>query len=162
MEKIKLSSPWMTFFHEMQALFDSDPDVTVRLKEGDDTAIEVYVCGAEKSEALEALLPASKTFGNVTVYINVIPDNPTEEKRKIDLFKTAFFGNPVVSYITTNADPFQNKVDYIVFQNKVVQFFNDDISDVNGNMSTLYEEIARDVFDDAGVFFCTDVEKEFS
>ena len=49
---------------------------------------------------------------------------------------------------------------YAVFQSKVVQFFNDDMSDINGNCTTLYQEIAKDVFSGRaeGVFFCTAAE----
>jgi len=45
---------------------------------------------------------------------------------------------------------------YVLFKNKVVQYFIDNIGDYNGMKSTLYEDIARDIFEDVdGVFFCT-------
>lgn len=50
---------------------------------------------------------------------------------------------------------------YVVFKNCVVQFFNDNLNDIYGNISTLYQDIAREIFADAeweGVFYCTDVE----
>ena len=49
---------------------------------------------------------------------------------------------------------------YIVFKNKVVQYFNDDLKDVNGFCSTLYQKIAKDIFAENGcetACYCTDV-----
>lgn len=54
-----------------------------------------------------------------------------------------------------------NPMTFIVFQNKVVQYWNDDLGDINGNCSTLYQTVAKDVFGDVeGIFFCTDTPKE--
>ena len=43
------------------------------------------------------------------------------------------------------------------FKPRVVQFFDDDISDFNGNWSGLAQDIAREVFGDGlrSVHFCT-------
>ena len=38
-----------------------------------------------------------------------------------------------------------------------MQYFNDDISDINGNCSTLAEDIARDIFVGELPNFCTDL-----
>ena len=52
-------------------------------------------------------------------------------------------------------------VTYVVFKNCVVQFFNDNLNDCHGIVSTLYQDIASEVFGDAGVtnvYYNTDVE----
>ena len=53
---------------------------------------------------------------------------------------------------------------YVVFKNCVVQFFNDNLNDPHGVLSTLYQDIAREVFGDCGmaggVAYCTDVERK--
>jgi hypothetical protein len=45
----------------------------------------------------------------------------------------------------------------VIFQPEVVQFFDDDISDINGNWTGLAEDIARALFteDRSGMNFCT-------
>lgn len=44
----------------------------------------------------------------------------------------------------------------MLFKKEVVQYFTDNLGDYNGYRSTLYENIARDIFGDiVGVFFCT-------
>lgn len=53
---------------------------------------------------------------------------------------------------------------YVVFKNCVVQFFNDNLNDPHGVVSTLYENIADEIFKDIqfpndGVAFCTDIER---
>lgn len=45
-----------------------------------------------------------------------------------------------------------------MFKNKVVQYFNDDLSDANGVCSTLYQEIAKRIFgENPMIYFCTSI-----
>lgn len=157
MEKAaKLSPPWVKFYRELEALFEGDPGVRLSFDE-DTYEIKIYVEGAIKAEALTTLLPVEKTFGNVTVKVTVIPANLTKDD-KLALYKAAFEGNPAFSYATKISGIMVSDMNFVVFQNKVVQFFNDDLGDLNGLCSTLYQEIAKDVFEDqTGVFFCTEV-----
>lgn len=157
-EELRLSSPWVTYYHALAAMFAEDPDVRVECGEGDDdVSIRVYVEGVAKADALSKLLPTERTFGNVTVPVTVIPanDEPTAE----ELFRTAFEGNPALSYCATVEGVMTNPVTYVVFRNCVVQYWNDNLGDVNGNVSTLYQDIARDVLSGApsGSLFCTDL-----
>jgi len=53
-------------------------------------------------------------------------------------------------------------MNHVVFENKVVQYFNDQLDDPYGVKSALYEDLARDVFEDSeGVFFNTQVVDDF-
>lgn len=155
MEHIKLSPPWITFANEVKALFDRDKEVIVTFDENDNS-LKLFVDNEAKADALTKLLPEKKDFGNIVVTITVIPSN--REKTQIDLFKDAFAGNPVMSFATAYDTPFGN-INYVVFEKRVVQFFNDQMNDINQNKTTLYENIARDVFgSDAKVYFCTDAD----
>ena len=157
MKEMKIVAPWTNFYREIQALFGSDPDVEI---EYDETtpSVTLKVDGTDKAEAIAELLPMEKTFGNVTLYIYVVPAN--KEKTRIGLFMDAFAGNPAFSYAASVEGVSSNAFHYVVFKNKVVQYYNDDLSDINGLCSTLYQEIAKDVFDEEkGVYFCTDTEK---
>ena len=97
MKELNISSPWVIFCKEVDALFKNDPDVMVDYN-GEGTRVVVRVEGAEKADALSKLLPRSRTFGNVTVRVEVIPANMVEEN-KVDLFRKAFEGNPAMSFI---------------------------------------------------------------
>lgn len=154
-KKPTLSPPWFKYFREIEALFLKDPEVTVSFDEITMT-LKLYVNNEDKAEALTRLLPNEKSFGSIVLTINVVPANNFEEQ-KIDLFRKAFDGNKAVSYITTVGGSMLPPINYIVFRNEVVQFFNDNLDDINGNYSTLYQEIAKDIFGSMpGIFFCTD------
>ena len=151
---MKLSSPWVEFYRKIDALFAQDPEVKVVYEE-EANEVKLFVENARKADALTKLLPVERTFGNVTLNITVIPAN-SDKVTKADLIADAFDGNPALSYIQ-HVDAVIGSFDYAVFENKVVQFFDDNLADINGNKSTLYEDIAKDVFgNDIGVFFCTE------
>ena len=154
----KLSPPWVTFFREIEALFGEDPDIKIEFDEAE-YEVRLFVEGTEKADALDLILPSTKTFGNIEFKITIIPAN-AEVVTKARIFQNAFAGNPVLSYVSHPDNVFHDDINYIVFRNRVVQFFNDNLGDVNGNCSTLYQEIAKDVFgNDPNVFFCTDIER---
>lgn len=158
-KNIKLSAPWVTYFRKIEALFSPDPDVDVKFDE-DKHVITLFVKGDDKADAITELLPFQKEFGNVTVTIKVVPAN-TEEYTTADLYNLAFKGSPVLSFIETIDGVFSNNVNYVVFANKVVQFFNDNMGDIHGLTSTLYQDIAKEIFGTRkDVFFCTDVDDE--
>lgn len=152
-KNIKLSPPWIVFYEKINALFKDDPAVKVDYDE-DTKAIRLYVEGAEKADALSQLLPTEKTFGDITVKVTVIPAN-MESPSRLQLFQKAFEGNPAFAYIHESGGIFN--FNYVVFKAKVVQYEGDNTGDLNGLTSTLYQDIAKDVFEDvSGVFFCTE------
>lgn len=160
MENVKLSPPWITFVHEVEAMFKHDPEVKVKY-DSETNQIKLYVADTDKADALEKLIPESKTFGNITVHITVIPPN-LEEMTKEELFKKAFAGNPALSFTSSFDTPFGH-VTYIVFKNEVIQFFNDQMNDINGNKTTLLQDIAPEVFGtEHAVYYCTDAPMELS
>lgn len=155
MKELKLSPPWNTFVSELKALFGEDPDIEIQYEDGD-YEVKLYVAGDAKADALAQLIPAERVYGNVVLKVTIVPAN----KNGIDeasLIEAAFKGNPVLKEMLRLKTPF-GEYDYAVFRKQVVQFFNDDMTDPHGNKSTLYEDIAKDVFGDTGVFFCTDTE----
>lgn len=156
-KEVKLSPPWSVFYNQIEAMFGKDPDIKIVYDE-DNLIIKLYVNNEKKSTALCQLLPNTKVFGNVTLKIEVIPANENGVNLK-SLFQNAFEGNPVFSYIEAVEGVFTNPINYVVFKKEVVQYFNDDLGDVHGVCSTLYQEIAKDIFGDKdSVFFCTDVD----
>ncbi|MBQ6359565.1 MAG: hypothetical protein IJJ25_00240 [Lachnospiraceae bacterium] len=156
MEKIKLSPPWLTLYHEIDCLFRDDSEVNVSYDE-ETYEIKLYVDNNAKAQALTALLPNEKVFGNISVKITVVPANQNN-LTKADLFQEAFSGNPAFSYAKAVDSIMAPNFTYVVFAKKVVQFYNDNIGDIHGLESTLFQTIAKDVFkDDAQIKFCTDI-----
>ena len=175
MANLKMVSPWIDFYHKTQAMFEQDKNVTVVFDE-DETTLKLYVKEQEKAAAIEELLPGTVIFGNVTLGIKVYPGNgniwahshgctstfdPESGEYVANLFKAAFHGNNALRY-THVVDGFMGfNATYIVFEKKVVQYHNDDIGDINGKRSTLYQEIAKEIFTpNPGVYYCTDARED--
>lgn len=157
MARVKLSAPWDEFYNEVNELFKYDEEVRVVFFE-EQKKIKLFVDNPSKAEALQKLLPQKKEWGKVVLLIEVIPSN-NEKKTELtrSIWSVAFEGNTAVSFIYTIDGIFSNPLTYVVFVNEVVQYFNDNLGDINGNRSTLYEDIARDVFENVdATFFCTD------
>ena len=154
---LKLSPPWAKVAAEMSQMFKYDAEVHVVYDE-DEQVISLFVDNSGKAFALMNLLPEEYVFGNVTLKVKVIPANGLKASTG-SLFATAFENNGAFSFVKEIKGIFTNNLTYVVFKKRVVQFFNDNLGDYYGNCSTLYEEIARDLFgEQEGVYFCTDVE----
>ena len=162
MIKLRLEAPWYTYQKKLAALFEQDPDVTVAdIYEGDDDdadfVIDIEVSNHEKFVALDRVMPSYKTFGNVTVEINLYDEENLSANSEVELYKTIFKDNPIVQDITCLIDNVGVCHPYVCFKPEVIQFFDDDLTDVNGNYTGLAEDIAREVFEDnmRGINFCT-------
>lgn len=163
MAKLNLSTPWMTHYHELVAMFKYDPEVHVVYDE-EENIIRLYVDRQAKADALASIIKNEMTFGNVKLFIEIVPANGAlpmiAATVKPGTFEDAFKDNGAFSFVKRIAGIFSNDLTYVVFKNKVVQFFNDDLGDIYGNCSTLYQNIAKDIFNELeGVFYCTDVEE---
>lgn len=162
MAKIKLSPPWSIFYDEVSAMFRPDPEVRVVMDENN-MVMHVLVNNPIKSAAIAAVLPTERIYGNVTLKVDVPPPDGVTEvpefKDGVELYQAIFDGNPRLSYIQPKTSIFDTSF-YVVFKNEVVQYFNDNISDINSMCSTLSEDIARDIFGgDVLPNFCTDLPK---
>lgn len=158
--KLNLSSPWVKFYREIESMFGGDPEIKISFDE-EKPEIKLYVDNYVKASALEQLLPSVKYFGIVTLKITIIPSNTA--KSPAELYNDAFSGNPVFCYTKAVEGVFTNPITYVVFKNKVVQYFADNLGDIHGNCSTLYQDIAQNIFEDSdeqGVCYCTGKENE--
>ena len=160
----KLASPWMIFSREVEAMFEKDSEVRVEF-DNDAVELKIYVDSTIKAIALTALLPSIKTFGNVVMGISIIPANPVgvnDAKPKrvtLDTFKIAFAGNGAISQFK-HLEGMGMSIDYVVFKPEIIQYRADNIADLHGINSVLYQDIAYRVFEHlqySGVFFCTDI-----
>ena len=167
--KLKLAPPWVTYVNKIKTLFGNDPDIDIVYDDSEDKELKLYIAGkGYKAEAISRLLPEIKVISNTYIKITIIPANsPSEELDEHisnkNLFDLAFERNPVYAFSEEISDFFSNPLTYVVFKNKVVQFFNDNLNDIHGLISTLYQDIAYEIFEDAyldGVFYNTDIEEK--
>ena len=158
MAVLKLSAPWQIYYKELCLLFERDEEVRI-VYDTDQQVISIYVDNAAKADAMAAALPTEKEFGNVTLTIDVIPANKSNLRRtQGSTYEDLFYKNPIVNDIVTVDGILTNPITYVIFKKEVVQYFNDDLGDANGMCSTLYQDIAKRVFEpEKGIHFCTDI-----
>ena len=153
-KKVNVSAPWWTYYRKLDALFGKDQEIHTTFME-DEKRIIFRVENHDKAEALTKLLPGTVTFGNITVTIHIlVPDGETDTRA--ELIKKALKGNPVLSYDQAVEGVMTNPLHYFVMRNEVAQYWNDNLHDINGMESYLYEDLAREIIgEDDGVMFCT-------
>lgn len=158
----KLEAPWYTFRKKVASLFEQDPDIIVGqvydIDDRFDYAFDIEVRNHEKFIALDRVLPKSKTYGNINLGIYLF-DEENEDvcDDSVELFKTIFEGNPIVRDIKELDDQTGTHHGYVRFQPEVIQFYDDNLFDYDGNWSGLAQDIAVEVFAERarGVHFCT-------
>lgn len=161
MANLTLSSPWEIWYKKLNEFFKYDKEVTI-LFDRDNYVIKLFVANGEKWAAIRQLLPEHIQMGNIDLKIEVVPPNRLEGANNEigNVYEAAFKNNPVLSYVkkVDNVGIFPLGITYVVFENKVVQFFSDDITSINGYTSTLYQDIARDIFGQPeNVYYCTNI-----
>lgn len=158
-KNLNIYAPWIIYYRKVEALFKKDPEIHVNYNDASNT-ITIYVDNREKAEAFRRLLPAQKNFGNVILTIDIIPSN--FKANSFDDIRTIFNGNEAFSHTTVVSEIpdfyISNPIAYCSFVKEVVQYPADDLGSETGMESTLYENLAREIFDVDGVYFCTDSE----
>lgn len=159
MARIKLSPPWDIYATEVTQMFKYDSEVHVIYDE-ENYDLKLYVDNDAKACALGILLPEEKTFGNIKLSITIVPANKNCKSVNFtsneDLFNAAFNDNPALEFIQTIHGVFPTDITYVVFANQVVQYYTDNLFDYYGVTSTLFQYVARDIFNEIdGVSFCT-------
>lgn len=157
MALLKLSAPWEIYYKELNELFKNDKEIHI-VYDRENQVIDMYVENQAKADALTELIPAELQFGSISLEVVITPANKCNNRRSAgDIFRDAFYDNPVVTKIVT-IDIMTNPITYVIFEKKVIQYYNDNLGDANGVCSTLYQDIATRVLNDIdGVYYCTDV-----
>ena len=143
-----MMSPWDEYVQAAKALFEDDPDVVVddaTLLESGDYRVIVRVHGDDKAESISELMPTELTYGNVTLYVDVVPDNE-RELTTADHLRRAFAGNPLfVDVIELSPTLVSVGATYALFMPECVQYFSDNLGSPYGATTVAVEEVARKV-----------------
>ena len=164
--RLKILPPWTIVIRKLEALFDGDPQIAFNTNFSSKGPSVVLSCNnGDKVAALLQILPEEVSFGNVKLKVMVdgTPSNRAFTS-KVELFDTAFKGNPAYAYSVCPAEEGYQWIGttYVVFNNCVVQFAADNLNDCHGIISTLYQNIAEELLTGSatdGVFYNTNVER---
>ena len=81
-DRLGLSSPWITYFKKIEALFEKDPEVAVDFDDETYT-LKIYVDDQGKAEAIDALLPDALDFGKEFNFVGAL--SPLLQKLRLAL-----------------------------------------------------------------------------
>jgi hypothetical protein len=158
---VGLSPPWVTYWNELKYSIGQEPSVIVGplIPVGSTYIIPVTAIGDEKAIALATLLKNPVEFGNVSVMIVVINGDqeivsalpcPLSAFIVADLVQNALSGNPYfVEVVVKQQTPGGSNAVYPVFTSEVIQFFNDDISNLCNTFTAVAAHVFADVMQDS-------------
>lgn len=152
-----LSPPWHIYANYIKSIFQKDPEVTIIVPEETEKSefvITIKCTNKIKTFAISELLANEIQMGNITVIINCVYTGSTQVDYNV--LNAALSNNPEVSEIVKETSAMMIENTFCVFKKNVIQFFDDNIGDINGNFSGLAEDISRQIFNkETGVFYCT-------
>ena len=158
-KKAGIQAPWVTTYKKICALFENDMDLHISdINEPTPGNCTIVISSQNnaKLESIKKILKNHFEFGNVTLDIEFIPEDNNEKITDSD-FRNAFNCNENLTEVRTIETPDGFSRTYVVFEKEVVQFYNDDLTDLYGNYNGLMEDIARELFNevDASISYCT-------
>ncbi|ACT00595.1 hypothetical protein [Paenibacillus sp. JDR-2] len=153
--RISLSPPEITYYNEIKYSVGKDPLVKVgRLEDHGDGQFEVklLVKGIKKAKALATLMASDKVIGEIGIHVKVISSGRAispiaralTAKEIAGLYRIAFRTNRIFQFVALRSI-FGSTYVYPVFRIKVVQFYNDDLSDFYGNYNNVAAFVFRNV-----------------
>lgn len=158
-QKPTMAPPWYEYQRKVKALFNPDPEIKVgdlRPNGGDNKFIfTITTTNKDKYGALQKIMPDVKTLGAITINVSIELD---EKPAETNPYAIAFKGNPLVGRIEKATDYAGTEFTFICFNPAVLQFPNDDITDLYGNFSGLAQDVAREILSDVehlGTNICT-------
>jgi hypothetical protein len=174
--QVSLSPPEVTYYNEIKfSIVRKDPLIRInpfRLLPGGLVIVNLHVQGFRKAQALATLLVLNKTIGNIRVKVRVWTSQgkrvePIERRLSsleiASLYRTAFRTNPLFKFVARRRI-FGRTFVYPVFDIRVIQFFNDDLSDFYSNYNNVaafvFRNVLRNTINNIPVQFSTALKKK--
>ena len=160
-KKTNLQAPWITLYNKIRAMFEQDEDITVEpIAQISDGVYDICLSSAHsvKLNAIEKILKNKFEMGNITVNVKFKYENENDDMISLHDFEVAFAGNAIFSQAKALDNPWEYNASYVIFSKDVVQFYNDDLTDIYGNFNGLAEDIAREIFKETElpIYYCTE------
>jgi hypothetical protein len=151
-------APWFTLSNEINATIGNDPSVTVAPLDVSSNPFvsRITVTDHDKAVAIASLMKPRHDFGNIAVVVEVmdgqgnvaVPVVPGSTDDLATMVKTAFCGNAWFHDVVVRSDITGTRV-FPVFAKAVVQFANDDLSELHHNYNEVVAHVFADVLEQA-------------
>ncbi|MCL2336141.1 MAG: hypothetical protein FWC60_01840 [Firmicutes bacterium] len=153
----RLSPPQYTYYNYIKHSIGNDPCVNVAdMKEmgGGNYVIPIHVQGHERAVALATILELHKSMGNLSIDIEIFcgnqmvtPSENTENSESLlKLYEQALSTNRYFACAKINELLPGYPSIFPVFKKEVIQFYNDDLSDLYRNFNGVAADVFREVF----------------
>jgi hypothetical protein len=154
-KNVKISSPWVCYRNMINAMFASDPEIIVG--EVDENYNILITCtNQSKYDVLTKVLRSSIQLGNIHLTISFKLESKSRTDVSIEDFNILFAGNNIFKETISITDPiFGTTFNYVAFSKKVIQYYDDLLTDPHGLMSILAQDIAPIIFDTNNISYCT-------
>jgi len=154
--RVMLSPPQYTLWRKLAYSFGTDPEIAVRdpYEKNNTVIIELAVQDGNRAPAVAGVLNEKYNFGGIQVRVIVTgpagnkidPPDVTQPGFSVrQMIETSLFANPYFHEVIPTRTPAPNEPTQVltaVFYPKVIQFWNDDLSDYFGYA----HYVAQDVF----------------
>lgn len=158
MKTAELSPPWYTLWNEIKASIGNDTAVTVNPLDTKSSPylVPITVADHDKAVAIASVMALRHQMGNITVDVQVkdregrivSPEIPESVEKLAEMVKKALGDN--TWFVEVVVKPlFMREVVFVVFKKAVIQFFNDDLSDLYNNYNNVVAFVFRDVLNPA-------------
>ena len=157
MPTVTMSPPWFTFANEIKYTYGLSKYINVNdlVQNGGNYDLNIYVCVDWIATALRAILPQNQDFGGILVNIIIfdsqgviVPISNTvyTPQTLAETFCNALYSNPlfVGTVLPLAVPPIVGNV-VIIIKPYVIQFYNDDISDLCSNFNGVASQVFTQV-----------------
>ena len=155
-KNLNLSPPPYTYFNFLKHSIGNDPCLEVlemQVMEGGNYLIQIEVEVRSKARALAVILKLHQNIGNENIYIEVLNNGrivrPQEDYRTmrdfIKMFECALSTNHYFDRATFIKTISGMPIVFLIFKKEVIQFFNDDLSDLYANFNGVAADVFREV-----------------
>jgi hypothetical protein len=168
---VGLAPPEVTYYKEIQNSIGQDP--LIRIGSLDEVSpgvfkVTIHVRGTRKARALATLLVLNKSLDNVLVKVRVKASGGKQveaiqgslsPKDIKNLYRTAFHTNRLFKFAALH-EIFAKVYVFPVFNHRIIQFANDNLSDYylnyNNVAAFVFKDVLRGQIDDTGIQFSTE------
>lgn len=142
--KVGLSAPWTCYGKLIYNLFEKDKSIEITKDNEESGGIyNIYIKSAEatKLAAIKKILGEEVPMGNITIVLNY---EDTSDSATLEDYKEAFKDTGYLVACESIETAIGN-YDCPIFAKEIIQFFNDDTSDIYGNKNIIVADAVKEV-----------------